>query len=563
MITLKKFILIVLSIFCLFITSPVYAAGEFANWYNSLSDNQKVSQLFITGLRGKILSNSEKKLFKEWPVSGVIYFKRNFENELQFKNLDSEVKSFLTEPLLTFTDQEGGDVNRFGTRYDNPTALSVGTLENNKLPKYLGYTNGTLLNNFNIASNLAPVVDIKDPKLNDFISNRSYGSDAELVSKISLEYSKGLLSSGVLPTLKHFPGLGGVLVDNHKKTSVKRSTKEKLLKNDWLPYITHQKAKLPFLVMTSHTQLFVDDIDYGNTTYSKKALNRLRSITDKKLVVMTDDLQMSGATISGQSFQESAYQSFMAGHDLLLVAWAGKNLTDSLSYFKRKLETDTDFKERLKISLARIYRIKKITSKLKSKEPSLSILKSLKLSSYINSKITNLHLSRAILKGTNTLTKKENMNLNDFLIFSSDTLFKKPFHSKVKTYSLLKTSGKNIVDLCKKKACVLHLTGKKTSSKINQILNLSSSNNDNHNLIEPSINERVPSSEDKTSLKTGENTDIIFTIINSVDPNLINDDNRFKHNVLDVMTRSYKLGDQILQILHNQTKKNILLEENS
>ena len=500
------------------ITSSAFADENFDNWYESLNDTEKVSQIFITGLKGPKLTQQERNLFESWPLSGVIYFKRNFKTQKEFRYLNQSALSYLGENAFSFTDQEGGTVIRVGTQYDSPSALSVGKLANKKITGYLGEAYGSLLKDLRISTNLAPVVDIKDDDRKDFISNRSYGSDSELVSNLSLEFSRGLLKSGTLPTLKHFPGIGGIAQDTHKQTPLKISNLETLKKRDWLPYIRHAEAEIPFFVMSSHTHFILDGRDLGIVTYSKDAIDKLRSITSENQVVITDDLEMAGARIEGLTFAEAAYKSFMSGHDLLLIGWPGRKLKQSLLYFRDKVGHDKEFDQRLKISLERIYNLKQESKKLKNIKPLFTAPASLKLSSTMNSKITNYLVKKEYKHSYERFPAME--SLKSTLVFSSDTVFKKPFYNKLKTYSLIRTPNEEIYRLCKNKNCLLHLTGSKTSKKVANLLN-------NYN--------------DRT-----------FIIVNSVDPNLISSMDMKKHKVFNVLTRSYELGQQMFNWIERQ-----------
>ena len=488
--------------------NPSFGFGNqsFDEWYSNLTPNEKVSKVFVTGLKGKTLTQFEKNLLKKWPVSGLIFFKRNFKNPHQFKNLNDQIDK---TNMFTFADQEGGSVVRIGSLYDSPPPLAVGSLESSKVTRYLGKAYGSLLRDLNISANLAPVVDIKNSKDSDFISNRSYGSDADLVSKISLEFSKGLLNSGTIPTLKHFPGIGGIKADSHKKTQTKNSTLKKLMSRDWKPYMYHAKANIPFFVMTSHTELIVDNDSYGIVTYSKKALDKLRDITSPDQVVITDDLEMLGAKINDHTFAEAALDSFMAGHDLLLIGWSGHKLVKTLEFFKSKLG-QKNFDERLKQSLKRVYALKIIDNSIKKTPAPFTAAHSLRLSRGLNSKISDYLLTKEVKKNF----YRQPANLNNSLVFSSDPIFTRHFN-KIKAYSLLRTSKKRILNLCENRSCMLHLTGNQTAKKIKELLK--------------------------------ESDKISFTVINSVDPNIISDSK--KHKVYNVLTRSYQLGAQVENVL--------------
>lgn len=482
----------------------------FESWYNSLSDNAKVAQVFVTGVQSKVLKKSEHKLLSKWPLGGIIYFKRNYRNPSQFLSLHRKIlKSTKIKPF-TFTDQEGGDVVRIGTPYDAPTPLSVGMLKSKKVTNYLGRAYGSLLSGLGIASNLAPVVDIRSKSSLDFISTRSFSSNPKTVAAMSLQLSKGMLASGVIPTLKHFPGLGGVKTDSHKKFAVKKSTYRKISRRDWLPYKQHAKAKIPFFVMTSHTKLVLDDKDYGVVTYSPEAIKLLRATTSEDQVAITDDLEMGGAKID-VSFEEAAYKSFLAGHDLILIGWSGSKLTRSLHYFKKRIKKPA-FKLRLKESLARIYKLKEKRDSLAKVASKFSKHGSLKLTSVLNSKISEYLLDKEVSK----VISRKPASAKEYFYFSSDRFFRRSFVTKNHA-SLLSSSMKFINSTCQEKTCVLHLSGVKTAVKINSILSKSASEK--------------------------------FIVLNSADPHLISKKYLKTVKVVNSYTKSYALSKQVRMLL--------------
>jgi beta-N-acetylhexosaminidase len=508
------FLFIILTCFFNF---NAFSAESFDSWYKSLSDNEKISQLFVTGVKSKALSSKERSLLKKWPVGGVIYFKRNYKNPNQFLKLHNEILSTTGSQPFTFTDQEGGDVVRIGTAYDSPTPLAVGMLKSKKVTNYLGQAYGSLLADLGISVNLAPVVDIRSKDSLDFISTRSLSSSPETVSDLSLELSRGMLASGVIPTLKHFPGLGGVKIDSHKKVAFKKSTLKEIKKRDWMPYTAHSKAKLPFFVMTSHTQLVLDNKDYGVVTYSKPALTLLRESTSQDQVTITDDLEMGGAKIK-TNFEQAAYKSFMAGHDLILIGWSGDKLFSSLEYFKANLNKD-DFQIRIKESLKRIYALKQKRKSFKKTASKFTKHGSLKLTSVLNSKISEYLLDKQVSK----IIFRAPSSSGDYHYFSSDKLFRKKL-SGLNNSSLLTSSNKLIESTCMVKTCILHMTGKKSEAKINDVLKASFSKN--------------------------------IIVLNSADPEMILKENDSKAKVISSYTRSYSLSRQIQKLLEGKSSNN-------
>jgi beta-N-acetylhexosaminidase len=456
-------------------------------------------------------------MLRKWPLGGIIYFKRNYKDPAQFLKLHDEILKTSKSKPFTFTDQEGGNVVRIGTPYDSPTPLAVGMLKSKKVTNYLGQAYGSLLADLGISSNLAPVVDVRSKNSLDFISTRSLGSDPKTVSRLSLELSKGMLASGVIPTLKHFPGLGGVKSDSHKRASLKVGSLNKIKKTDWLPYSKHSQAKIPFFVMTSHTKLILDEKDYGLVTYSKEALKLLRETTSPNQVAITDDLEMGGAKIKS-NFQEAAYKSFMAGHDLILIGWAGNKLISSLEFFKTKMHEPL-FEKRLKESLSRLYALKTKRDGFIKTASKFSKHGSLKLTSVLNSKISEYLLDKEISK----VIARTPSSSDEHHYFSSDSLFRRKLIGKSHS-SLLRSSLKFIESICGQKTCILHLTGERTAEKINKILEASSSKN--------------------------------IIVLNSGDDQLINKDVVAKARVISSYTRSYALSKQIQKLLEGKSSDN-------
>jgi len=511
-----KHILIFIIVTC-FYNFNAFSAETFDSWYEGLSDNEKVSQLFVTGVKSKALSTKERRLLKKWPVGGIIYFKRNYKNPRQFLKLHNDILKITDSSPFTFTDQEGGNVVRIGTAYDSPTPLAVGMLKSKKVTNYLGQAYGSLLADLGISSNLAPVVDVRSKDSLDFISTRSLSSDPQVVSDLSLQLSKGMIASGVIPTLKHFPGLGGVKNDSHKKVAFKKSTLKQIKNRDWLPYTTHTNANIPFFVMTSHTKLVLDEKDYGVVTYSKPALKLLRESTSLDQVTITDDLEMGGAKISS-NFEEAALKSFMAGHDLILIGWSGGKLFSSLEHFKNQIN-DNAFKVRLKESLKRLYTLKQKRSSFKKTASKFSKHGALKLTSVLNSKISEYLLDKQVSK----IISRAPTSSGDYHYFSSDRLFRKKLSGKNNS-SLLSSSGKFIENTCTEKTCILHMTGKKSAAKINAVLKRSDSKN--------------------------------IIVLNSTDPEMILKENDSKARVISSYTRSYALSKQIQKLLEGKSSDN-------
>lgn len=72
---------------------------------------------------------------------------------------------------------------------------------------------------------------------NTVIRDRSFGSDAQIVTKYVVAYSDGLHANGVMSTFKHFPGHGSTEADTHAGYAYTNRSYEELLQAELQPFL--------------------------------------------------------------------------------------------------------------------------------------------------------------------------------------------------------------------------------------------------------------------------------------------------------------------------------------
>ena len=234
----------------------------------------------IVGIKALNLSLNEKQLLQERQPLGVILFSRNIKNPKQILNLTQSIKKIIGKQAMILIDQEGGRVARLNKNYwkTYPDANYFGNIANSNLDKAksLTYKNfkdiGKNLNKLGINYNCAPVLDLKIKGASSVIGNRAFSRSPEIVSQLSLQACKGLLSENVFPIIKHIPGHGRAKVDSHFYLPTIKSSK-KVLKEDFYPFIKLNKQ--PF-AMIAHIKYL--DLDKEKcATYSKKIINFIKN----------------------------------------------------------------------------------------------------------------------------------------------------------------------------------------------------------------------------------------------------------------------------------------------
>jgi beta-N-acetylhexosaminidase len=276
-------------------------------------------QLLMVGIPGPRMDTAARELVRDLKVGGVILFARNIESPEQVweltRDLQQEALSATGRPLLIAVDQEGGRVQRLKEPFTIiPPARELGTKKSSKDVARLARHVARELSLVGFNVNLAPVLDVpRSPRCPQW--DRSYGRDPEHVARYGLAAIKGLMSGGLIPVAKHFPGLGDTGVDSHKVLPLAESgDAERIM--DLLPFKQVVAAGVP-MVMTAHLQVL--EWDERPATLSPVALQDwLRGRLGFKGVIITDDLEM-GAIATSLPVPQGAQEALAAGADLLLI----------------------------------------------------------------------------------------------------------------------------------------------------------------------------------------------------------------------------------------------------
>jgi beta-N-acetylhexosaminidase len=231
-------------------------------------------------------------------------------------------------PLIVAADQEGGVVSHLSPPLPLQRPLSAFAelppdVRARKAEEY-GRTQGRELASLGITLDFAPVLDLK-PKasrkhfdLNTMTSERAISDDPAVVSDVGRAYVRGLESSRVGATLKHFPGLGRVQRDTHLVSANLDTPIDELEASDWRPFkevLATSKAQL----MIGHVNLTKVDPDRP-ASHSKAVIDGIiRKKWNYQGVIITDDLVMGA--VYGRNICSAVVEALNAGVDLLLVAF--------------------------------------------------------------------------------------------------------------------------------------------------------------------------------------------------------------------------------------------------
>jgi beta-N-acetylhexosaminidase len=330
--------------------------------------SMRVGELFILGFFGKTVPVWLKQFAARYGLGGAILFDyscrtqaydNNIESPEQVQHLCGEIAALPSGPMV-FIDQEGGLVRRLKESRGFaplPSAKEFNHLAPERKRAILTASFAEM-RRLGIHYDFAPVIDVDYNPENPNIGRikRSFSADIAEVEANALLASEVARAQRIGLCLKHFPGIGGAVVDSHQEfmdiSDALRDEQEELF---------YSLAPKIFgdAVLVSHAIVSQWDRDRP-MTLSAAGIDRLRKRLPDTLLV-TDDMQMQGLQ-KALGTREACLQSLKAGMDMLCI---GNNLFDQeqemaaiAEYVEQGLRDTTLSGPAIEKSIARVARRK-------------------------------------------------------------------------------------------------------------------------------------------------------------------------------------------------------------
>lgn len=337
--------------------------------FETLSQKQKIGQLFFIGLPGTQVDDQTRQILEKISPGGICLFSRNIKSAEQTRRLLDDVRENLpVEPFLAL-DQEGGLVDRLRRIVTPmPSVKAVTESGNPELTRRLAEITAEIVRVLGFNMNFAPVVDVIDERREKFVNglySRGFGKSREEVINLAGHYFDTLQKRGCLGTVKHFPGYGATEVDSHEELPQVNLTEEELFENDLVPYRTFLKEKEVYAVMVGHAaypQIDLQETDaqgrFLPSSLSKNFITELlRGDLGYENLILTDDLEM-GAILKNYGIGEAAKMAINAGNDFLLICANTDAINEAFEAVNNAVENGEIGIERIEESIKRIARIK-------------------------------------------------------------------------------------------------------------------------------------------------------------------------------------------------------------
>ena len=278
----------------------------------------------------------------------VVYNSKSLD---KLKELIERFQAASKYPLLIAIDAEWGLAMRIEETPQYPYALTLGAIQDNTLIQKVGEAIGQDCRKAGIHWNLCPTVDINNNPKNPVIGYRSFGDNPEAVYQKSKAFIKGMNKSGVLNSIKHFPGHGDTATDSHLGLPRIEKSKKELLENELYPFKKLIKDGIDS-VMVGHLAVpSLSKHETKSSTLSKPIItNLLREELGHAGIIISDALNMHSVSKLYKEKGQLEFEAFEAGNDVLCFA---ENVAEGISKIAENIAV-----KRIEESFKRIWELK-------------------------------------------------------------------------------------------------------------------------------------------------------------------------------------------------------------
>src|SRR5438067_12520392 len=252
-------------------------------------------------------------------AGGVILFGSAAPTNLgvQLQALDAVAPAGI-KPFI-MTDEEGGVVQRMANLVGSmPSARQMGATMTPAQIEQLAFGLAQRMRAAGVTMDLAPVLDVdggQGPNNFDADGTRSFSANVATASSDGVAFATGLRKGGIVPVVKHFPGLGGA-TGNTDVTAAATQSWSALQSGGLLPFEAAVAAHLPAVMVANAT---VPGLTNQPASVSPAVVNGiLRGRLGFQGLVITDSLSAVALSASGYTVPRAAVAALGAGADMVL-----------------------------------------------------------------------------------------------------------------------------------------------------------------------------------------------------------------------------------------------------
>lgn len=339
-----------------------------------MSLDARLGQMTIVEFYGSTYNNDLKEMIQNSLVSGVLIENKNgnAQTRAQLIALNQALQAHAQTPLFITTDYEGGEVNELrritGERTSN---AAIGATGNPQNAYNAGLNAAKDLTALGLNVNFMPIVDVLTNPKNPGLPQRTFGSNATLVTNMGRAYLKGLTDGNIAGSLKHFPGLGSANLDPHLSLPTMNRSLNTLNQIDFVPYRTLINEGVVPMVMVTHILNPQLDPKLPTSLSPRVVTDLLRNSLKFQGVIVSDTLWMGGIS-NTYNLAQAAVLAVKAGTDLLLGPRGLTETRNMIAGLKQAIDKGDITNEQITASVKRIIELK-LKYKIISRQQALQL----------------------------------------------------------------------------------------------------------------------------------------------------------------------------------------------
>jgi beta-N-acetylhexosaminidase len=270
---------------------------------------QRLGQLVMIGVDGNNMMPSAG-IFKDHDLGGAIIMGKPTNLQNGRVNI---FKQSTDIPLLIATDEEGGQVQRFRSLGTLPAPADIAANMSPQAAQDLIAKHSRKLADVGVDMVFGPLLDVAPASGESPMEDRLFGNDPQTVAEYGRAYIAGWRENGIIPTVKHFPGLGSATGNTDFQTATTPPI-DALRERDLLPY--DNLGDTGGAVMTGNQ--LVPGLSPDTPASLSKAVvtDELRGRLGFDGLIITDSLN---AEAIKERLSDAVKHALQAGNDIALV----------------------------------------------------------------------------------------------------------------------------------------------------------------------------------------------------------------------------------------------------
>jgi beta-N-acetylhexosaminidase len=281
-----------------------------------------IGQKLVVRMDGRVPDAELLGRIRRGQVGGVILYRgRNYASAAHLRSIAGTLQSAAANagqpPLLIAVDQEGGPVRQVPWAPPTVSPARMGADGSASEALGQGRLTGRALKALGVNVDLAPVADVPaSPQSFMLQGGRTWSGSASETSVLANAFAEGLEQGGVVPAMKHFPGLGYAVLNTDSHIEAITASRARL-DPGLVPYRAAISARIPMIMLSNAVYTAYDGANAAGWS-SAIGARLLRGVLGFRGVTITDSLD-GAAHARRIADNPLAIRAARAGTDMILV----------------------------------------------------------------------------------------------------------------------------------------------------------------------------------------------------------------------------------------------------